>query len=93
MSRSDEAAVIDLPDGDQLVLYAFSADESDRGTIVRLQHTRRRRWKARPPAGDAPDAFVSMTYAKGDLTADTWQGLCLQIDPVTGAILSSTIIK
>ena len=93
MSRADEAASIDLPGADQLVLYGFSAPEDVRGAIVRLHPTQRRRWTARPPAGDAPDAFVSMTLQAGAIVADTWQGQRVHIDMETGAILGSAFVK
>ena len=37
MSRTDEAVVIDLPSGDQLVLYAFSANATDRGLLAHVR--------------------------------------------------------
>lgn len=93
MSRADEAVVIDLPSGDQLVLYAFSANAADRGTIVRLRPNRRRRWTAKPPESDAPDAFVSLAYDATGVMADTWQGLRVRLDLDTGAILDSAFVK
>jgi len=93
MSRADEAASIDLPDGDQFVLFTFSAPQDVRGAIVRLHHSRRRRWKTHPPTSDAPDAFVSMSYQSNRLVADTWQGLRVHIDPDTGAILQAAFVK
>lgn len=92
MSCDEEAVVMDLPGGDRLVLYAFSADPSDRGTIVRL-HRGRRLWTANPPEGAAPDAFVSLDHDASALVADTWQGLRVRIDPDTGAILDSAFVK
>jgi hypothetical protein len=92
MSHPDEAAAIDLPGGDRLALYAFSAGAADRGTIVRLNH-QRRLWTASPPDNAAPDAFVSLGYEGSVVIADTWQGLRVRIDPDTGAILDSTFVK
>ncbi|CAL1692183.1 hypothetical protein MMB232_02342 [Brevundimonas subvibrioides] len=93
MSRPEEAVVIDLPGGDQLVLYAFAANAADRGTIVRRQPDRRRRWTAKPPGTDGPDAYVSLDHDASGVFADTWQGLRVRLDPDTGAILASTFVK
>lgn len=93
MSRPDETVVIGLPGGDQLVLYAFSANAADRGTIVRLHPNRRRRWTVKPPGTDGPDAFVSLDHDATGVIADTWQGLRVRIDVDTGAILESGFVK
>jgi len=93
MSRADEAVVIDLPSGDQLVLYVFSANKTDRGTIVRLHPNRRCRWTAKPPQSDALDAFLSLDHDATGVMADTWQGVRVRLDLDTGAILEIAFVK
>lgn len=92
MNRAHEAAAFDLPGGDRLVLYGFSACQTDRGTIVRLRRDRRL-WTARPPQSDAADAFISLEHDATGVIADTWQGLRVCIDPDTGAVLNAAFVK
>lgn len=84
---------IDLADGDRLILHALSAPEGDRGAIVRLHATGRRRWTAHPPRGEAQDAFVAMRLDDGVLIADSFQGLRMRIDLGTGAVRPDAFLK
>ncbi len=84
---------IELPDGDRLVLHGLSAPEDERGAVVRLHSTGRRRWIAHPPKGDAQDAFVAMRLEDGVLIADSFQGLRMRIDLGTGAVRPDTFLK
>lgn len=82
-----------LPDGDRLVLHGLSAPEGERGSIVRLHSTARRRWTAHPPKGVGEDAFVAMRLEDGALIADSFQGLSFRIDLATGAVRASAFLK
>jgi len=84
---------IELPDGDRLVLHGLSAPEDERGAVVRLHSTGRRRWIAHPPKGEAQDAFVAMRLEDGVLLADSFQGLSFHIDLATGAVRASAFLK
>ena len=83
---------IELPDGDRLVLHGLSAPEDERGAIVRLYSTGRRRWIAHPPKGEGQDAFVAMRL-DGVLLADSFQGLRFRVDLDTGAVQASAFLK
>ncbi len=82
-----------LSDGDRLVLHGLNAPEGERGTIVRLRESGRRRWIARPPVGQAQDAFVAMRLEDGALLADSFQGLRYRLDLKTGAVTASAFVK
>ncbi|WP_428149886.1 hypothetical protein [Brevundimonas sp.] len=84
---------IELADGDRLILHGLSAPESERGAIVRLHATGRRRWIAHPPKGEGQDAFVAMRLKDRVLLADSFQGLSFRIDLATGAVRASAFLK
>lgn len=84
---------IDLPDGDRLILHGLTAPEAERGAIVRLHSTGRRRWIAHPPEGAGQDAFVAMRVEGGQVLADSFQGLNLRLDLKTGAVLGGAFVK
>lgn len=84
---------IDLPDGDCLILYGLSASAAERGSIVRLHSTGRRRWTAHPLQGEAQDAFVAMQLGDGALIADSFQGVRMRIDLDSGAVEASAVLK
>lgn len=82
-----------LSDGDRLVLHGLNAPEGERGAIVRLRESGRRRWIARPPAGPGQDTFVAMRLEDGALLADSFQGLRYRLDLKTGAITAEAFVK
>ena len=84
---------IDLPGGDRLMLHGLSAPEAERGSIVRLHPTGRRRWMAHPPKGEAQDAFVAMRLEDGALMADSFQGVRMRIDLDTGVVRPDAVLK
>lgn len=84
---------IELPDGDRLILHGLSAPEGERGAVVRLHSTGRRRWIAHPPKGEGQDAFVAMRLENEVLLADSFQGLSFHIDLATGAVRASGFLK
>ncbi|WP_309629057.1 hypothetical protein [Brevundimonas sp.] len=84
---------IELPEGDRLVLHGLSAPEGERGAVVRLHATGRRRWIAHPPKGEGQDAFVAVRLEDGILLADSFQGLSFRIDLDTGAVRASAFLK
>lgn len=84
---------IELPGGDRLILHGLSAPEAERGAVVRLHSTGRRRWIAHPPKGDGQDAFVAMRLVDGVLLADSFQGLRFRIDLDTGAVRANAFLK
>lgn len=84
---------MELPDGDRLVLHGLSAPEGERGAVVRLHSTGRRRWIAYPPKGEGQDAFVAMRLDDGALFADSFQGLSFRIDLKTGSVQASAFLK
>jgi|GEM_PF-4133330 len=84
---------IELPDGDRLILHGLSAPEGERGAVVRLHSTGRRRWIARPPTSEGQDAFVAMRLEDGTLLADSFQGLSFRIDLETGAVSAGAFLK
>lgn len=84
---------IDLPDGDRLILHGLTAPEAERGAIVRLHSTGRRRWIAHPPKGEGQDAFVAMRVEGDVVIADTFQGLSLRLDLKTGVVLGGAFVK
>jgi hypothetical protein len=84
---------IDLSNGDRLILHGLTAPEAERGAIVRLHSTGRRRWIARPPKSEGQDAFVAMRVEDDVVVADSFQGLSLRIDLKTGAALGGAFVK
>ena len=84
---------IDLPDGDRLILHGLTAPEPERGAIVRLHSTGRRRWIAHPPRGEGQDAFVAMRVEGDAIIADSFQGLSLRLDLNTGTMLGGAFVK
>lgn len=82
-----------LPDGDRLILHGLGAAPAERGAVVRLHETGRRRWIARPPEGQAQDAFVALRLEDGLLLADSFQGLRFRIDLTTGAVAADAFVK
>ena len=82
-----------LPDGDRVILHGLKAPEAERGSIVCLHSTGRRRWIARPPKGEAQDAFVAVHLEGGALLADSFQGQRFRIDLKTGAVQASAFVK
>ncbi|MFC5346158.1 hypothetical protein ACETK8_15220 [Brevundimonas staleyi] len=84
---------IDLPDGDRLILHGLTAPETERGAIVRLHSTGRRRWIAHPPEGEGQDAFVAMRVEDDEVVADSFQGLSLRLDLKTGAVRGGAFVK
>lgn len=84
---------IELPGGDRLILHGLSAPKAERGAVVRLHSTGRRRWIAHPPKGDGQDAFVAMRLVDGVLLADSFQGLRFRIDLDTGAVRANAFLK
>ncbi len=84
---------IELTDGDRLILHGLSAPETERGAIVRLHSTGRRRWIAHPPRGEGQDAFVAMRLEDGALHADSFQGLSFRIDLKTGVVSAGAFLK
>ena len=84
---------IDLPDGDRLILHGLTAPEAERGAIVRLHSTGRRRWIAHPPKGEGQDAFIAMRVEGDAVVADSFQGLSLRLELKTGAMLGGAFVK
>ena len=84
---------IELPGGDRLILHGLSAPEGERGAVVRLHSTGRRRWVVHPPKGEGQDAFVAMRLEDGVLLADSFQGLSFRIDLVTGTVRAGGFLK
>ena len=84
---------IELPGGDRLILHGLSALEAERGAVVRLHSTGRRRWIAHPPKGDGQDAFLAMRLVDGVLLADSFQGLSFRIDLETGTVRANAFLK
>ena len=84
---------IALPGGDRLILHDLSAPPAERGAIVRLHSTGRRRWIAHPSKGEGQDAFVAMRLEDGVVLADSFQGLSFRIDLKTGAVSAGVFLK
>ncbi len=83
---------IDLPGGDRLLLHGLSAPEGDRGAVERMS-AKGRVWIAHPPRGEGQDAFIAVRIEHGQLVADSFQGLSLQLDLATGAVLGQAFVK
>lgn len=50
-------------------------------------------WQAELPSTSSTEAYVSFELAYGRLTANSWSGYSVELDPRTGKLITSTFTK
>ncbi len=51
------------------------------------------RWRAQLPKGSGADCFVAIRADGGELTATTWSGWRIEVEPSTGRHLRAAFVK
>ena len=82
---------VDLtPEAGSIVLYDWMAEEvKDGRNLMRVDPGGKIIWKASPPRASM-DCFTRMQWEGQTLTADTWSGYRVSVDPQNGDV---TVLK
>lgn len=86
---------VGLPDGSgKLVVFDWSPYTDARlENLVLVDAAGFFVWAAQLPDGTFPDCFVGVRVYGGTLSANTWSGYVVTLDPQTGRILAQHFVK
>jgi hypothetical protein len=87
--------VMDLPDGSgQLVVHDWTSTKATRfPNLVRVDKTGAVVWTAELPQQPIPDCFTHVSTDGETISANTFSGYLVTLDPKTGKILTSQFTK
>jgi hypothetical protein len=86
---------VDLPAGSgRVIIYDWSANQEYRiENLVRVDASGDLIWRAKLPESTGHDCFVAVIVDGNAISANTWSGYTLTLDPISGKTLTCTFTK